>query len=149
MVRDLAGATTLVGDISDQQMCPRSSAPVLRMLDRVRTAVRAGRAQYTGTAPAQDDVLDLRALSQRSRTPAGIRQPKTVDLRTIRQPWLRGLLRAWTAQQRPDADEFGRTLRGVELASRALASLPGTDDPAGLRYEDVTAVVDAFRTTPH
>lgn len=96
--------------------------------------------------PAQDDVLDLRALGQRSRTPAGIRQPKTVDLRTIRQPWLRGLLRTWTVQQRPGADEFARTLRGVELASRALAQRPGTDDPAGLRYDDVTAVVDAIRT---
>ncbi|MFE9934670.1 hypothetical protein ACFYP3_37950, partial [Streptomyces sp. NPDC005533] len=68
------------------------------------------------------------------------------DLRTIPQHWLRDLLRTWTIQQRPGADEFGRTLRGVELASRALASRPGTDDPARLRYDDVTAVVEAFRT---
>ncbi|MDQ0935072.1 tyrosine-type recombinase/integrase [Streptomyces turgidiscabies] len=146
MVRDLAETGTLIGDITDQQMCPRSTVAVLRMLGRVRTAVRAGHAEYTGTAPAQDDVLDLRALGQRSRTPAGIRQPKTVDLRTIRQPWLRGLLRTWTVQQRPGADEFARTLRGVELASRALAQRPGTDDPTRLRYDDVTAVAEAFRT---
>ncbi|MGW3739860.1 tyrosine-type recombinase/integrase [Streptomyces sp. NPDC005146] len=146
MVRDLADTTTLVSDITDQQMCPRSTVAVLRLLGRVRTAVRAGSAQHTGTAPAHDDVLDLRALGQRSRTPAGIRTPKTVDLRTIRQRWLRDLLRTWTIQQRPGADEFARTLRGVELASRALAPRTGTDDPARLRYDDVTAVIEAFRT---
>ncbi|MEU6895912.1 hypothetical protein ABZ934_29960 [Streptomyces sp. NPDC046557] len=37
-------------------------------------------------------------------------------------------------------------MRGVSLASRALASRPGTEDPARLRYDDVTAVVEAFRT---
>ncbi|WP_328952526.1 site-specific integrase (plasmid) [Streptomyces sp. NBC_00184] len=146
MVRDLAGTATLVSAISDEQMCPRSTVAVLRLLTRVRTAVQAAHAEYTGTAPAQDDILDLRALGQRSRTPAGIRTPKSVDLRTIRQRWLRDLLRTWTIQQRPGADEFGRTLRGVELASRALAPRPGTDDPARLRYDDVTAVVESFRT---
>ncbi|WP_461091563.1 hypothetical protein [Streptomyces incanus] len=146
MVRDLAGTATLVSAVTDEQMCPRSTVAVLRLLTRVRTAVQAAHAEYTGTAPAKDDILDLRALGQRSRTPAGIRTPKTVDLRTIRQRWLRDLLRTWTIQQRPGADEFGRTLRGVELASRALAPRPGTDDPARLRYDDVTAVVESFRT---
>ncbi|MGW1929963.1 DUF6262 family protein [Streptomyces sp. NPDC001919] len=146
MVRDLAGTVTLVSAVTDEQMCPRSTVAVLRLLTRIRTAVQAAYAECTGTAPAQDDILDLRALGQRSRTPAGIRTPKTVDLRTIRQRWLRDLLRTWTIQQRPGADEFGRTLRGVELASRALAPRPGTDDPTRLRYDDVTAVVEAFRT---
>ncbi|MFE3906733.1 tyrosine-type recombinase/integrase [Streptomyces sp. NPDC059153] len=146
MVRDLAGTATLVSAVTDEQMCPRSTAAVLRLLTRVRTAVQAAHAEYTGTAPAKDDILDLRALGQRSRTPAGIRTPKTVDLRTIKQRWLRDLLRTWTIQQRPGADEFGRTLRGVELASRALAPRPGTDTPARLRYDDVTAVVESFRT---
>ncbi|WP_234315020.1 site-specific integrase [Streptomyces sp. NRRL F-5135] len=146
MVRDLNGVTTLISDITDQQMCPRSTSDVLRMLGRVRTAVRAAHAEHIGTAPAKDDVLDLRALGQRSRTPAGIRTPKTVDLRTIKQRWLRDLLRTWTIQQRPGADEFGRTWRGVELASWALALRPGTDDPARLRYDYVTAMVEALRT---
>lgn len=146
MVRDLGEATTLLSDVTDRQMCPRSTNDVLRMLGRVRTAVKAAHTEHTGTAPAKDDILDLRALGQRSRTPAGIRTPKTVDLRTIKQRWLRDLLRTWTIQQRPRAEEFGRTLRGVELASRALASRPGTDDPARLRYDDVTAVAEAFRT---
>ncbi|MFH8534756.1 hypothetical protein ACH4GE_41045 [Streptomyces tendae] len=82
MVRDLAGTTTLVSAVTDEQMCPRSTVAVLRLLTRVRTAVQAAHAEYTGTAPAKDDILDLRALGQRSRTPAGIRTPKTVDLRT-------------------------------------------------------------------
>lgn len=146
MVRDLSGTATLVSDVSDEQMCPRSTVPVRRMLGRVRTAVRAGLAQYAGTGPAEEDLLDLRALGQRSRTPVGIRHPKTVDLRTIGQPWLRRLLRTWTIQHRPNADHFARTLWGVQLASQALASRPGTDDPAKLRYDDVTAVVEAFRS---
>jgi hypothetical protein len=145
MVRDLSGTVTLVSDVSDEQLCPRSTVPVRRMLGRVRTAVRAGFSQYAGTGPTEEDVLDLRALGQRSRTPAGIRQPKTVDLRTIGQPWLRSLLRTWATQQRPNADHFSRTLWGVQLASQALASRPGADDPAKLRYDDVTAVVEAFR----
>ncbi|MER7514590.1 site-specific integrase [Streptomyces lavendulae] len=146
LVRDLAGTTTLLSQVTDEQMCPQSTVAVLRLLTRVRTAVRAAHAEYTGTAPAKDDFLDLRALGQRSRTPGGIKTPKTVDLRTIQQPWLRDLLRTWTIQQRPGSDEFARTLRGAELASRALAPRQGTDDPALLRYDDVTAVVEAFRT---
>ncbi|MEV7691359.1 tyrosine-type recombinase/integrase [Streptomyces bungoensis] len=145
MVRDLSGVTTLVSEVSDQQMCPRSTVAVRRMLGRVRTAVRTGFTEYSGTAPAENDLLDLRALGQRSRTPAGIRRHKTVDLRTITQRWLRDLLRTWTIQQRPDADPFARTLWGVELASKALAQRPGTHDPALLRYDDVTVVVEAFR----
>ncbi|WP_431954841.1 tyrosine-type recombinase/integrase [Actinacidiphila sp. bgisy167] len=145
MVRDLSDTATLVSDASDEQMCPRSTVPVRRMLSRVRTAVRAGFSQYAGTGPAEEDLLDLRALGQRSRTPAGIRHSKTVDLRTVGQPWLRNLLRTWTIQQRPNADDFARTLWGVQLASQAMASRPGTDDPAKLRYDHVTAVVEAFR----
>ncbi|MFF3359808.1 tyrosine-type recombinase/integrase [Streptomyces sp. NPDC002917] len=146
MVRDLSGVTTLVSEVSDQQMCPRSTVAVRRMLGRVRTAVRTGFTEYTGTAPAESDVLDLRALGQRSRTPAGIRRHKIVDLRTIKPQWLRGLLHTWTIQQRPDSDQFARTLWGAELASQALAQRPGTQDPAQLRYDDVTAVVEAFRS---
>jgi integrase len=148
LVRDLTGTLTLTGGVPDSALCPRSTTAVLRLLNRVRTALKAGFAEHCGTAPAAHDILDLRALGQRARSPAGIRHPKTVDLRAIAQPWLRETLHTWTTQQRPDADAFARTLRGVELASRALARRPGTDDPAALRYDDVTAVVEAFRTAP-
>jgi integrase len=148
LVRDLAGTTTLISDLSDKQMCPRSTAGVLRVLGRIRTAAKSGFQEYTGTAPDESDALDLRALGQKARAPGGIKRPKTVDLRIIQQLWLRSLLRTWTIQQRPGSDEFARTLRAVELASRALAQRPGTDDPARLRYDDVTAVVEAFRTAP-
>jgi hypothetical protein len=148
LVRDLASTPTLTADVPDGTICPHSSVAVLRLLNRVRTAVKASFAQHCGTAPAAHEILDLRALGQRARTPAGIRHPKTVDLRTIRQGWLRETLHTWTPQQRPDADAFARTLRAVELASRALARRPGTDDPSALRYDDVTAIVDAFRTAP-
>ncbi|MEV6886210.1 hypothetical protein [Streptomyces sp. NPDC051135] len=109
MMRDLPGVTTLASEVSDQQMCPRSTVAVRRMLGRVRTAVRAGFTEHTGTAPAENDLLDLRALGQRSRTPPGIRRHKTVDLRTITQQWLRALLRTRTIQHRPDPDRFART----------------------------------------
>ncbi|MEE1751038.1 hypothetical protein [Streptomyces sp. SP18CS02] len=136
IVRDLAGTATLVSALTDEQMCPRSTVAVLRLLTRVRTAVQTARAEYTGTAPVRTTSWICVRWGQRSRTPAGIRTPRTVDLRTIQQRWLRDLLRTWTIQQRPGADEFGRTLRGVELASRALAPRPGTDDPARPRYDD-------------
>ncbi|MEU9546846.1 hypothetical protein [Streptomyces mirabilis] len=150
LVRDLADTLTLTltTDVTDSTLCPHSTIAVLRLLNRVRTAVKAGFAQHRGTAPAAHEILDLRALGQRARTPAGIRYPKTVDLRTIRQRWLREVLHAWTTQQRPDSEAFARTLRSVELASHALAYRPGTDDPSALRYDDVTAVVEAFRTAP-
>ncbi|MFI0976435.1 tyrosine-type recombinase/integrase [Streptomyces sp. NPDC021093] len=142
----MTGATTLTRELPNHPLCPRSTPAVLRMLGRVRTAVQAGLAHHTGTAPAAHDVLDLRALGQRARSPAGIKRSKTVDLRTISPRWLRHLLHTWTVQQRPDADAFARTLRGVELAARALRHRPGTDDPSALCYDDVTAVVEAFRT---
>ncbi|MGW6901073.1 hypothetical protein ACWGF2_31430 [Streptomyces sp. NPDC054919] len=125
MVRDLAGVTPLIGDVTDQGMCPRSTAAVLRMLGRVRTAVRAAHAEHTGTAPAQDDILDLRALGQRSRSPAGIRTPKTVDLRTIGQRWLRNLLRtspgrASTGRSMPVCDHAKPRSASGRCGSRAL-----------------------------
>jgi integrase len=148
LVRDLVGTPTLTGDVPDSSICPHSTTAVLRLLNRVRIAVKAGFAQHCGTAPAAHEILDLRALGQHARTPAGIRHPKTVDLCTINQGWLRKILHTWTTQQRPDADAFARTLRAVELASRALARRPGTHDPSTLRFDDVTAVVDAFRAAP-
>lgn len=148
MVRNLQGTTTLLSEVSDQQMCPHTSVAVHRMLGRVRTAVRAAYAQYTGTGPHEGEVLDLRALGQRARAAGGIKRPKTIDLRAVTQPWLRDLLRTWIVQQNPAADPFARTLRATELASAALAQRPGTEDPAALRYDDVTAVVEAFRRAP-
>ena len=148
MVHHLQGTTTLLSDVSDEQMCPRTSVAVRRLLGRVRTAVRSAFAQYTGTGPHEGEILDLRALGQRSRAPGGIRRRKTIDLRAVTQPWLRDLLRTWIVQQNPAADPFARTLRATELASAALAQRPGTEDPAGLRYDDVTAVVEAFRRAP-
>ncbi|MEU4172963.1 tyrosine-type recombinase/integrase [Streptomyces sp. NPDC026665] len=148
LVRDLADTLTLTGDVPDSAICPRSTTDVLRLLSRVRTEVKAGHAQHVGLAPAAHEVLNLRALGQRARTSAAVRYPKTIDLRPIRQRWLRELLQTWTVQQCPDTETFARTLRGVELASAALARRPATDDPSVLGFDDVTAIVEAFRTAP-
>jgi integrase len=56
----------------------------------------------------------------------------------------------WVEAERPRSDKFGRTLRAVTLASRALSLRPGGGhDPAGLQFADVTAVVDAYRVAVH
>jgi integrase len=148
LVRDLAGsgADTLMGPVGEQVRA--RTLPVQRLLERVRTAVRAAFDECNGTGPGEGETLDLRALGQVWRGPAGIRRPKTVDLRIITQPWLRQLLHTWTVQERPRSEPFALTLRACELASAALATRPGTNNPTRLRYEDVTACVDAFRTAP-
>jgi hypothetical protein len=56
-------------------------------------------------------------------------------------------LQRWVETRQPRSDKFGRTLRGVILASRALQARPGAGcDEAVLQFGDVNAVVDAFRT---
>lgn len=145
---DLAGTVTTVSGMSDDQMCQLCSVSVLWMLGRVRAAVGAACRRYTGTAPAHD-VLDLRALGRRSRTSSDIRCPRTVGLRGITRRWLCDLWRTWTIRQRPDAGRFARILRGVELASRALAQRPGADGSARLRYDAVTSPPRWTRSVPH
>nr|WP_134006383.1 hypothetical protein [Streptomyces sp. 846.5] len=104
LVRDLVGAgvDTLMGPAGEQVLA--RTLPVQRLLGRVLTALRAAFDECNGTGPGEGEVLDLRALGQICRGSAGIRRPKTVDLRIVTQPWLRQLLHTWTVQECPAPD---------------------------------------------
>lgn len=147
IVRRLARAATLLA--SDVTRTPLNSShhnPATK-LEHLCWAIRLGFEEFTGLAPAGKDVLDLRAAGLGSLSRTGRRKhPGTADLRQIPQPWLRTLLQQWVAIERPCSDTFGRTLRAVTLASRALAQRPGGgQDASALQYADMTVVAGAFR----
>ncbi|MFF1873003.1 tyrosine-type recombinase/integrase [Kitasatospora herbaricolor] len=148
LVRDHVGAATLLSDEPVQLSAPKDAA-YRRTLNEIHTALRTGFEEFTGRPTRGEDVLDLRAIGLRATNGRTRRQfPATVDLTSvIDQPWLRRVLRLWARIEQPRTDEFNRTLRATTIASRALAQRPGAGhDPAALRFADVSAVIDGFRT---
>ncbi|MFF7705502.1 tyrosine-type recombinase/integrase [Streptomyces lydicus] len=148
LVRDHADVTTLLSDEPRPFSAPKDAA-YRRTLKQLHTALRTGFDEFTGRSDSNDDILDLREIGLRAVSGQEPRQfAATVDLtQSIHQPWLRRLVRFWACTERPRTDDFSRTLRATTIASRALAQRPGAgNDPTTLRFADVTAVVDAFRT---
>ncbi|WP_033222919.1 tyrosine-type recombinase/integrase [Kitasatospora phosalacinea] len=146
LVRDHTDAPTLLSDEPRTLSAPKDAA-YRRTLKAVHEALRSAFEEFTGTP--NEDILDLRRIGLRAVSGQAPRQlGSTLDLTEhIHQPWLRRLLRFWATTERPRTDDFTRTLRATTLASRALAQRPGTgNDPTTLRFADVSAVVDAFRT---
>jgi len=69
------------------------------------------------------------------------------DLTEIPQPWLRQLFRDWVTSERPSTHRLGLVLRACVLAGQALAYRPdGGVEPSELRFSDMSAVADQFRT---
>ncbi|MDH6107788.1 integrase [Kitasatospora sp. MAP12-15] len=147
LVRDHTDATTLLCDEPRPLSAPKDAA-YQRTLKHVHTALRTAFDDFTGQAP-NEDILDLRRIGLRAVSGQAPRQlHATIDLaQSIHQTWLRRLLRFWASTERPRTDDFTRTLRATTIASRALAQRPGAGhDPTTLRFADVSAVIDAFRT---
>jgi integrase len=147
IVRRLSGAASLLdGGISQIPLNSSHHNPATK-LEHLCWAIRLGFEEFTGVAPVDKEVLDLRAAGLKSLSRTGRRKhPGTADLRQIQQRWLRDLMRQWVAAERPRSDTFARTLRAVTLASRALAQRPGGgEDACALQFADMTVVVDAFR----
>ncbi len=144
---DTITVDTLLAGTPARTICPSTQKGVRRLVDRLCSAVRAGFAEFTGVPHLAGDVIDLRALGQRSVKGQRLKVAKTADLGVVQQHWLKALLRGWTLTQGPDADSFARTLHAATLATRVLARRPdGGHDPAVLGYGDITAIVEAFRT---
>lgn len=148
LVRDLTGATTLLTDDTGPARLTSPHAGAVRTLKRLRTAVHSAFEEFSGRPFTDLDVLDLRSIGLRTTNGSRPRRmPGTADLRTIRQPWLRELMRHWATTSSPRTDTFSNTMRAVVIASRTLAQRPGKGlDPAALHFTDASAVVDAFRT---
>lgn len=144
---DTITVDTLLAATPARAICPGTQKGVLRLVDRLCSAVQAGFAEFTGVPHLAGDVIDLRALGQRSLKGHPLKTAKTADLGVVQQQWLRTLLRDWTLTQTPNADSFARALHACILAARVLARRPdGGHDPSALGYGDVTAIVEAFRT---
>ncbi|MFD8546346.1 tyrosine-type recombinase/integrase [Streptomyces sp. NPDC059649] len=147
IARDLASAPSLLDDTNLARLNKPHQAAV-RTLHNLQSAARAGFTAFSGHALVDQDVIDLRVLGLRHSASGKRRhQPGTVDLRQIRQPWLRHALRHWATTARPSAEDFKRTLQATTLASAALVQRTDAgNDPVVLAFVDASAVVDAFRT---
>ncbi|WP_371604698.1 site-specific integrase [Streptomyces sp. NBC_01220] len=147
LVRDHSAAATLLHDPPHPLSAPKNAA-YRRTLKELRTVLQNGFEEFTGRAAAKGDILELRAMGLRAINGRSRKFAATIDLtQSIHQPWLRGLLRHWASTERPRTDDFTHVLRAATIASRALARRPGAgSDPATLRFADVSAVIDGFRT---
>lgn len=144
---DTITVDTLLAGTPAHAIRPATQKDVLRLVDRLCSAVQAGFAEFTGVPHLAGDVIDLRALGQRSLKGHPLKAAKTVDLGVVGQQWLRALLRDWSLAQSPNAGSFARTLHACTLATRVLARRPdGGHDPSARGYGDITAIVEAFRT---
>lgn len=145
---DTITVDTLLAATPARAICPGTQKGVLRLVDRLCSAVQAGFAEFTGVPHLAGDVIDLRALGQRSLKGHPLKTAKTADLGVVQQQWLRTLLRDWTLTQTPNADSFARALHACILAARVLARRPdGGHDPSALGYGDVTAIVEVSAYT--
>jgi len=106
--------------------------------------------QFRGIDPARKLVWDLRTVSQQIPSLkmgiSPLRQPTSLDLGQVRQDWIREILVHWAEAAGPVSKNLRRRHKACVIASRALALRgDGGADPSGLRFSDVTVVIDAFR----
>lgn len=146
VIHHLTTADTLL-DAANAARLSKPHQSAVRTLENLQSAVRAGYSEFSGITVIDQDVIDLRVLGLRHNASGKRRQlPGRVDLRTVRQPWLRQALRHWVTTARPTTEDFKRTLHATTIASTALAQRADAgDDPAVLTFADATLAVDAFR----
>jgi integrase len=146
VISHLTTADTLL-DATNAARLTKPHQSAVRTLENLQSAARAGYSEFSGITLIDQDVIDLRVLGL-CHSASGKRRhlPGRVDLRTVRQPWLRQALRHCAAAARPTTEDFKRTFHATTIASTALAQRADAgDDPAALTFADATLAVDAFR----
>lgn len=112
-------------------------------------AVERGHERFLGIEPTDKLVWDMTAVGHQSSYragPPGVRSTK-VDFSVIKQVWLREAVMEWARSTRPTSKRFRHHVSACLIAAKALGRLPGGGmDPAALRFSDMTAVVEDFRT---
>jgi len=103
--------------------------------------------RMTGTEPTDKLVWDLLSMDLRAKT--GSRRvriaPGQADFTRISQPWLQSLAMAVCRTHKTSSDVLD-TLRGAEVASRALACTPGGGrDATRLGAKDMDTIIEGFR----
>ncbi|MFD6998748.1 tyrosine-type recombinase/integrase [Streptomyces mirabilis] len=130
-------------DESFTQGLPAEAAGVLNgMLLHVQRA----RLQFDGGDATSGDVWQSSLVgltAGRGRKYAAVHG--VIDFRTIRQPWLRELVKEYGRSARPNVLDLRQTLYAASIASTALANRSYGDKPEKLSMSDMSAVVDAFR----
>ncbi|GGT42037.1 hypothetical protein GCM10010243_19260 [Streptomyces matensis] len=146
VISHLTTADTLL-DATNTARLTKPHQAAVRTLENLQSAARAGYSEFSGITLIDQDVIDLRVLGLRHSASGKRRHlPGHVDLRTVRQPWLRQALRHWVTTARPTTEDFKRTFHATTIASTALAQRADAgDDPAALTFADATLAVDAFR----
>ncbi|MDL5198695.1 site-specific integrase [Streptomyces sp. ALI-76-A] len=146
VISHLTTADTLL-DATNAARLTKPHQSAIRTLENLQSAARAGYSEFSGITLIDQDVIDLRVLGLRHSASGKRRHlPGRVDLRTVRQSWLRQALRHWVTTARPTTEDFKRTFHATTIASTALAQRADAgDDPAALTFADATLAVDAFR----
>ncbi|MGA5285468.1 tyrosine-type recombinase/integrase [Streptomyces griseoincarnatus] len=146
VISHLTTADTLL-DATNTARLTKPHQAAVRTLENLQSAARAGYSEFSGITLIDQDVIDLRVLGLRHSASGKRRHlPGRVDLRIVRQPWLRQALRHWVTTARPTTEDFKRTFHATTVASTALAQRADAgDDPAALTFADATLAVDAFR----
>lgn len=141
VISRLTTADTL--DATNTARLTKPHQAAVRTSENLQSAARAGYSEFSGITLIDlidQGVIDLRVLGLR-HSACGKRRhlPGRVDLRTVRQPWLRQALRHWVTTARPTTEDFKRTFHATTIASTALAQRADAgDDPAVLTFADAT-----------
>ncbi|WP_435243588.1 hypothetical protein [Streptomyces cucumeris] len=109
VISHLTTADTLL-DATNAARLTKPHQSAVRTLENLQCAARAGYSEFSGITLIDQDVIDLRVLGLRHSASGKRRHlPGRVDLRTVRQPWLRQALRHWVTTARPTTEDFKRT----------------------------------------
>ena len=149
VVQHLADAETLCGlDISAIDFGGvRNSKAGRSLLGAMQRITENAHRQFSGDDPSLDDVWDAAAMGlwaashRRYDTVSG-----TIDFTTVRQKWLREVLKEWARSVRPDVQSLRINLKAFTIAAEALTRRPGGGEtPSRLTGADMTAIVQAIK----
>lgn len=149
VVQHLAGVKTLCGmDIAAISFGGvRNSTAGRSLLGSIQHTLEHAYREFSGDDPSQDDVWDAAAMGLWSATHRRYdAYSGSIDFTTVRQPWLREVLKEWARSVRPDVQTLRINLKAFTIASGALARRPGAGmAPSRLDGADMTAIVHAIR----
>ncbi|WP_212910256.1 site-specific integrase [Streptomyces sp. TS71-3] len=149
MVQHLSDVDTLRGlDIASLDFGGmRNSTAGRSLLGAMQYTVEYEFRQFSGDDPSLEDVWDGAAMGlwaashRRYGTHSG-----TIDFTTVRQRWLREIIKEWGRSVRPDMQTLRVSLKAFSIASDALARRPGGGEVSSrLNGADMTAVVQAIK----
>jgi len=110
--------------------------------------VRRARVEFEGVDPTSGDVWECALVGlSAGRGRKYVAVHGDIDFQSVRQQWLRELVKEYGRTVRPCVLDLRQTVYASSIASSALANRADGEAPERLSMADMNAVVDMFRIT--